>query len=71
VRFDPLTNHFADWHLLLQLTDDCDPLVLPVVASYYTSDAPGRMTLDLRGSELERTGIEYVRASTRERRLRS
>jgi hypothetical protein len=71
VRFDPVTNHFADWHLLLELTDDCDPLALPVVASYYTSDAPGRMSLDLRDPQFERTGMEYVRASTRERRSRS
>jgi predicted AlkP superfamily phosphohydrolase/phosphomutase len=71
VRFDPVTNHFADWHLLLELTDDCDPLALPVVASYYTSDAPGRMTLDLRDAHFERTGMEYVRASTLERRSRS
>ena len=71
VRFDPATSHFADWHLLLELTDHCDPLPLPVVAAYYTSDAPGRLTVDLRDGEFERGESELRRASTLGRRSRS
>jgi hypothetical protein len=44
VRFDPRIEQLNDWDLVLQLTDDCDPLPLPVVASYYSSDIPGRLS---------------------------
>ena len=40
VRFDPVMTYFADWDLLLKLTDDCEPLALPVLAAHYYSDLP-------------------------------
>jgi glycosyltransferase involved in cell wall biosynthesis len=38
-----LVTH-ADWDLLLRLTERESPLELPVVACYYTSDAPARLS---------------------------
>jgi hypothetical protein len=42
--FDPDLVTHADWDLLLRLTERESPLELPVVACYYTSDAPGRLS---------------------------
>ncbi len=43
-RFDETLREAADWDLLLRLTADRDPLVLPVIAHYYMTDAPHRLT---------------------------
>ena len=37
-RFDTLIDYFADWDLVLKLTDETEPFELPVVATYYTTD---------------------------------
>jgi hypothetical protein len=42
--FDEELKQMGDWDLLLRLTADRDPLMLPVVACYYTTDAPDRLT---------------------------
>jgi len=42
--FDPALTGFEDWDLLLRLTAEKDPLVLPAIACYYTTDAPCRLT---------------------------
>jgi hypothetical protein len=34
----------GDWDLLIRLTADRDPLVLPAVACYYMTDAPTRLS---------------------------
>jgi hypothetical protein len=34
----------GDWDLLLRLTADRDPLVLPAISCYYTTGAPSRLT---------------------------
>jgi hypothetical protein len=39
-----------------------------VLAAHYTSDAPGRMSLDLRDAAFEQESLAYVRAQTRQRR---
>jgi hypothetical protein len=43
-RFPADIGLIGDWDLLLQLTEGTAPVRLPVVASYYSTDAPGRMT---------------------------
>jgi hypothetical protein len=42
--FDEGLREMGDWDLLLRLTAEADPVVLPAVACYYTSDAPARLT---------------------------
>ncbi|HWD64538.1 MAG TPA: glycosyltransferase family A protein [Solirubrobacteraceae bacterium] len=42
--WDESLREMGDWDLLLRLTANHDPLVLPVVAHYYTTDAPDRLT---------------------------
>jgi hypothetical protein len=42
-RFDPQLSAHDDWDLILRITKDRTPLELPVVALYYTSDAPNRL----------------------------
>ena len=43
-RFDPALVCSGDWDLLLRLTGDRDPLVLPAIACIYATDAPGRLS---------------------------
>jgi glycosyltransferase involved in cell wall biosynthesis len=47
--FDEGLRRFSDWDLLVRLTVAKDPLVLPVVAFYYTIDGHPRMSNDLSG----------------------
>lgn len=42
-RFHDEIKVAPDWDLLLRLSADKDPLMLPVIACYYTSDAPHRI----------------------------
>jgi hypothetical protein len=44
LRFDESLTDFMDWDMILQLTDDVDPLPLPALAVYYYSDLADRMT---------------------------
>jgi glycosyltransferase involved in cell wall biosynthesis len=69
-RFDPKVDYYADWDLLLKLTDGADPLELPVVAAYYTTDAENRLTGALGTAAID-LQYEHVRDSTAERRARS
>jgi hypothetical protein len=43
-RFDERLSRLGDWDLLLRLTAERDPLVLPAIACHYTTDAPNRIT---------------------------
>jgi hypothetical protein len=43
-RFDESLRTMGDWDLLVRLTAECDPLVLPAIACYYMTDAPNRLT---------------------------
>jgi hypothetical protein len=43
-RFDEQLTQVGDWDLLLRLTAESDPVVLPAIACYYTTDAPNRLT---------------------------
>lgn len=43
-RFDESLIEMGDWDLLCRLTADRDPLVLPAIACFYTTDAPGRLS---------------------------
>ena len=51
VRFDESIDHFSDWDLMLQLTDNCDPLELPAIAVHYYSDRLDRVTVKARASQ--------------------
>jgi hypothetical protein len=42
--FDEGLREMGDWDLLLRLTAETDPVVLPAVACYYTTDAPARLS---------------------------
>jgi hypothetical protein len=44
-RFDESLMQMGDWDLLLKLTEERDPLMLPAIACYYMTDAPDRLTL--------------------------
>ena len=68
VRFDETIDHFSDWDLLLQLTDDCDPLALPAIAVHYHSDAPDRVTDAARANGVEPAIAARVRARALARR---
>ncbi len=43
-RFDESLTRLGDWDLLCALTADRDPLVLPAVACFYSTDAPHRLS---------------------------
>jgi hypothetical protein len=43
-HFDEGLREMGDWDLLLRLTEERDPLVLPAIACYYTTDAPHRLS---------------------------
>lgn len=44
VRFDEQLQYYSDWDLMLRLTAESDPLEIPAVAVYYTTDAPERLS---------------------------
>ena len=43
-RFDESLREFGDWDLFLRLTREMQPLSLPAIACYYTTDAPNRLS---------------------------
>lgn len=64
VRFDPSLDYFADWDLVLALTAERAPLMLPVVAAHYTTDAPDRLSHEYPSPRLARQEA-YVREKHR------
>jgi glycosyltransferase involved in cell wall biosynthesis len=42
--FDESLRQMGDWDLLVRLTRERDPLVLPAIACYYATDAPDRLS---------------------------
>lgn len=68
-RFDPRVDYFADWDLILKLTDHTDPYELPVIAAYYTTDGHDRMTLATTPDALD-LQYEHVRDNLARRRGR-
>ena len=67
-RLDESADQFSDWDLMLQLTDECDPLELPAVAVHYYSDAPDRVTNAARRDGIEDDVAAQVRARAWARR---
>ena len=60
-HFDPELPGYHDWDLLARLTADREPLVLPAIAAYYTTDGPDR-----RSARLDHDQIgDLVRAKMR------
>ncbi|MGZ5850773.1 MAG: glycosyltransferase family 2 protein [Methyloceanibacter sp.] len=43
-HFDEGLREMGDWDLFLRLTRERPPLALPVIACFYTTDAPGRLS---------------------------
>jgi predicted AlkP superfamily phosphohydrolase/phosphomutase len=66
VRFDESIDYLSDWDVILQLTQDREPLALPVLAAYYYTDAP-RLTTDV-GTEMHGKIYDYVRSRAIARR---
>jgi glycosyltransferase involved in cell wall biosynthesis len=44
-HFDESLREMGDWDLFIRLTREKPPLALPVVACFYTTEAPNRLTL--------------------------
>ncbi len=65
-RFGEQFDYFADWDMLLKLTDTADPIEVPVVATYYTTDAPRRLSHADAGERQRH--YERIRAETACRR---
>lgn len=65
-RFDPALRCYVDWDLLLTLTAEVDPVEIPALAAYYTTDAPGRLTDEIAGRDDE-IELDAVRAKHRRR----
>jgi glycosyltransferase involved in cell wall biosynthesis len=60
-RFDEGLPTMADWDLLARLCADRDPLVLPVIACFYATAVPDRLT----GGPTEPADAELVRERLR------
>jgi predicted O-methyltransferase YrrM len=60
-RFDESLQLMSDWDLLARLTTDRDPLVLPAIACFYSTDAPDRIS----GGPSEAADVELVRRRVR------
>src|SRR6266480_804013 len=43
-RFDESLREMGDWDLFLRLTREMQPLALPAIACFYTTDAPNRLS---------------------------
>lgn len=43
-RFDESLREMGDWDLFLRLTRQSEPLALPAIACFYSTDAPNRLT---------------------------
>ena len=53
-RFDVSVDYYSDWDLLTRLSAKIDPFELPVIATYYTTDGPDRMTTSTQRAEIDR-----------------
>jgi hypothetical protein len=71
LRFAPDAPYFGDWDLLLKLTEGDDPLEVPVIAAYYTTTAPDRMSDSISLAERERQHRDVVGAVQRRRAART
>jgi glycosyltransferase involved in cell wall biosynthesis len=65
-RFDERTKMYGDWDLICRLTARSDPLVLPMVAAYYSTSAPNRLT---HGRALD-SKVEFEMVRDKNRKLR-
>jgi len=44
LRFDEELSYVADWDLLVRLTETAEPVEVPAIAAYYSTDSPGRIS---------------------------
>jgi hypothetical protein len=68
VRFDPAIDHFSDWDVLLQLTDNCDALALPALAVHYHTDVQERLSADFTDPAFVERAMARIRERTAARR---
>jgi glycosyltransferase involved in cell wall biosynthesis len=61
-RFDETLREMGDWDLLIRLTRDKAPLVVPAIACFYHTDAPDRLS----GGPTYRADARRVRANAAE-----
>jgi glycosyltransferase involved in cell wall biosynthesis len=64
-RFDERLGAYGDWDLLIRLTEDAAPLALPVIACYYTTDAPDRLSVGDLSKDAEILAAAHGRRITR------
>jgi glycosyltransferase involved in cell wall biosynthesis len=67
-RFDERLSAYSDWDLLIRLTEDAAPLALPVIACYYTTDAPDRLSAGDLSKDAEILAAAHGRRHHTERR---
>lgn len=68
VRFNEAISVLCDWDLVLKLTDETDPVDLPVIATYYTTTAPNRLMSREGSLRLAREYVVVRLATARRRR---
>jgi predicted AlkP superfamily phosphohydrolase/phosphomutase len=66
-RFDEHLSHYEDWDFVLQLTADEDPVVVPIVATCFMTDAPARLSHSFGTPDVD-AQLEYVRRKVATRR---
>lgn len=71
VRFDERITYFGDWDLVLKLSEETEPVPIPVIAALYSTSSPRRLS-DVVPAEAKRLEAELVRegVATRSRARR-
>jgi glycosyltransferase involved in cell wall biosynthesis len=71
IRFDERIRYFGDWDLVLRLSEDTEPLPIPVIAAFYSTSAAGRLS-DVLPQDAKVAEAELVRegVATRSRARR-
>lgn len=60
IRFDERIAYFGDWDLVLKLSEETDPMPIPVIAALYSTSATGRLS-DVFSVEAKRAEAALVR----------
>jgi len=66
-RWEESLQTMGDWDLFLRLTEHRDPLTLPVIAGFYYTGAPDRISDDVAAHEIDRPAIQERARRSRSR----